>query len=723
MDIPNPMTDWLPNTAWFAVQKLIELEGFEIFAQNMEKDAQPRFKEWFNEISPEEVKLPLDWKKLDNHPFQKLLVLRCLRPDRMSSALGDWIRNILPAGKEYMDCDGSSSFFEILSNSFEDSNNVTPIFFILSPGADPVKEVESMGKKTIGLQNNVNYHNVAMGQGQDVVAMAKLDLGHKEGHWIMLQNIHLMPKWCIELEKKLDGFALEGSHPNFRCFLSADPNDGIPIGLLERSIKLTNEPPQGLLANLRRAFAMFNKEDFEDRDGKVKSILFGLCHFHAVMLERKKFGPMGYNMMYPFSAGDLRDSASVLYNYLEGSSSVKIPWEDLRYIFGEIMYGGHIVDDWDRKLCATYLQCFLHDDLLEESEMVPFSEGKLSWLSIPASGHEKYLELIESMPPESPMFFGMHPNAEIGFRTMQCNTLFETLNKLRPQEKSSGEEGGGMSPMQIAEQSCNEIFEEVRDINFATEDTSRSLSDEEKGPYQFVFLQECERMNVLVGEMVRSLTELALGFKGELTMSEEMEDLADSLFYEQIFGNWQHLGFPTTRKLASWLQNLKDRSDQLNEWIADPLVIPKVADISKFFNPCSFLTAVKQICCQQQQLELDKLDVFTEVTKRDKSQIDSQAREGTYVTGMYIEGARWDVNGNCLDESKPKEMFFKMPVINCKAGMALDKEEKNVYICPTYCTPNRRPDFVFAAQLRTKHPPAKWVLGGVAMILDIGFAL
>merc|ERR1712187_297477 len=154
-----------------------------------------------------------------------------------------------------------------------------------------------------------------------------------------------MPTWCVELEKRLDAFAVENSHPNFRLFLSADPSTGIPIGVLERSIKLTNEPPQGLLANLRRSFALFNKDEFEDRDSKIKSILFGICHFHSLMLERKKFGPLGYNMLYPFSNGDLRDSASVLYNYLD-IAGAKIPWEDLRYIFGEIMYGGHIVDDW-----------------------------------------------------------------------------------------------------------------------------------------------------------------------------------------------------------------------------------------------------------------------------------------------------------------------------------------------------------------------------------------
>jgi dynein heavy chain len=81
--------------------------------------------------------------------------------------------------------------------------------------------------------------------------------------------------------------------------LSSDAANSIPIGLLNRCIKITNEPPAGLKANIKRAFASLNKETFEECDSKMKSILFGLCHFHAVMLERKQYGPMGFNMMYP----------------------------------------------------------------------------------------------------------------------------------------------------------------------------------------------------------------------------------------------------------------------------------------------------------------------------------------------------------------------------------------------------------------------------------------
>lgn len=66
-DIPNPghLKEWLPDIAWFHVQKLIELEGFDQFATNLERDAPNIFKYWYNELAPENEKLPLDWKRLD----------------------------------------------------------------------------------------------------------------------------------------------------------------------------------------------------------------------------------------------------------------------------------------------------------------------------------------------------------------------------------------------------------------------------------------------------------------------------------------------------------------------------------------------------------------------------------------------------------------------------------------------------------------------------------
>merc|ERR1712232_865528 len=116
-------------------------------------------------------------------------------------------------------------------------------------------------------------------------------------------------------------------------------------------------------------------------------------------------------------------------------------------------------------------------------------------------------------------------------------------------------------------------------------------------------------------------------------------------------------------------------------------------------------------------LELDKLQVFTEVTKKEAKQIETHSKDGAYCQGMFLEGARWDFSMGCLEDSKPKEMYTQLPVINCKAGLMNEKGDKNSYICPAYCVPTRRPYFVFPAQLRTKQPADKWCLAGVAIIL------
>lgn len=105
-----------------------------------------------------------------------------------------------------------------------------------------------------------------------------------------------------------------------------------------------------------------NFQELCSKESEFKAILFSLCYFHACVCNRKKFGPQGWNISYPFSIGDLTISVYVLFNYLE--SNRNIPWADLRYLFGEIMYGGHITDDWDRRLCQTYLNEFMQAGLL-----------------------------------------------------------------------------------------------------------------------------------------------------------------------------------------------------------------------------------------------------------------------------------------------------------------------------------------------------------------------
>lgn len=346
---------------------------------------------------------------------------------------------------------------------------------------------------------------------------------------MLLQNVHLMPKYLMQLEDKLAAFAAEGSDPNFRLLLTSEPNPEIPIGLLEKSIKITSEPPQGMANNLKRAFTFFDKNEFEDKENKLKTILFALCYFHAMMIERRKFGSKGFNQKYPFNIGDLRDSAIVLQNYLDGNAgSGKIPWDDLRYIFGEIMYGGHIVDDWDRVFCNGFLRNLMNDALLDEVNMFPFTDNSpIQFKCPPATTYDRYVEYIDQeLPPESPLAYGMHPNTEIDFRTKQCQDTFDALIELTPKDSGSTEEGAPTIDSKVAEFADRVSTEACLDGNrINVEDVVSKLSDDMRGPFQNTFIQECELINLLCTAIIKSLADIELANKGELTRSENMEIL------------------------------------------------------------------------------------------------------------------------------------------------------------------------------------------------------
>lgn len=740
----NPLS-WLPNSAWEAISALCDLEDFGRLKTDL-IEASPRFKEWFDSTTPESEKLPLDWASLDKEPLKKMLVVRCLRPDRLIVALTSFIRTSLPAGSSYVDCDSTLNSTEILEQCLLDSTSKTPIYFILSPGANVVADLDVMAAK-YGLEKGVSYHNVSMGQGQDTVAMACLESARRNGHWVILNNVQLMPTWLVELEKKLDEYAAEGSHDKFRIFLTSDPSRTIPIGILSRCIKITNEPPSGLKANLKRAWCFFTKDEVEQMDSKTKSILFGLCYFHSIMMERKTFGPMGFNMKYPFSIGDLRDSAKCLQNYMDNSTGGKIPWEDLRYIFGEIMYGGHIVNDYDRLVAQEYLNFYMKEELLDETEMYPFSQDNCSgtggnakrrlggagsggggggigsgssetpsFLSPIPTSFDKYVHHIDTaMTEDTPIAFGLHPNAEIGFRTQQSNSLFRALMGLQPKtngscvgnSSSSSSSSSISNPQKIAEVVSNDILDRFGDKHFDTEELMRSF--DEQGPYQNVLVQEMEIMNSLLTEIRRSIKELQLGFAGELTMSETMEELMTCLYLDKVPTTW--LFWPSVRPLGSWIGNVSDRLAQLEEWGDAQGELPKVTWISGLASPNSFLEAIRQVQAQRQGIPLNELSLHFEVAKS----TDEAPREGAFIGGLYLEGARLD-DKNMLASSKPKEMYVKLPTLLVKA--VAGRMRGGVYHAPLYLNKERGAGFVCEIQLPTKDPPARWCTAGVAAICD-----
>jgi dynein heavy chain len=347
-----------------------------------------------------------------------------MRPDRLSNALIQYVKDVM--GEDFIE----QPAFDFMP-TFIESSYLTPFFFVLFPGEDPTPMVEKVGMQVGKTAADRTFTNISMGQGQEKIAENCLTDAAKHGKWIMLQNVHLMITWMKGFERKLEIAVSEDCHADFRVFISSEPPplpdmEIIPEAILQNSIKIANEAPQNLKANLRRAFSKFDQDNFEraksHKEKEYKALLFGLCMFHSLILGRKKFGAQGWSRNYNFNDGDLTICGDVLHNYLTQYEIV--PYNDLKYIFGEIMYGGHITDDLDRRTNRTYLEKLIKPEILQQMILTMFHPGFKSPDPMKFD-REKYSNYIETaLPAEVPQMFGLHPNAEIGYLTTQAEQLF-----------------------------------------------------------------------------------------------------------------------------------------------------------------------------------------------------------------------------------------------------------------------------------------------------------
>ncbi|XP_056152705.1 dynein axonemal heavy chain 17-like [Lampris incognitus] len=695
--------DFLTNQCWGGIKALSEMDGF----QNLDRDVEGSAMCWEKVVkseAPERDKFPQDWK--NKKGLQKLCILRCMRPDRMSYAVRNFVEENL--GTKYIE-ERSIDF----AVSYAESSSTTPIFFILSPGVDPFKDVEALGKRLGFTFDNGKFHNVSLGQDQEVVAKAALDLAAKEGHWVFLQNIHLLPSWLNSLEVCVEKYSI-GSHDDYRVFISAEPSPTtksyvIPQGLLENAIKITDEPPTGLRAKLHRALYLFNQDTFEmsSKEKEFNAILFGLCYFHALVLERQRFGAQGWNSSYSFNNEDLIISVNVLYKYLEGNSKVR--WEDLQYLFGEITYGGHISDDWDRKLCRTYLKEYIRPEILE---------GKLQlapgFFSPPSSDYMGYHTHIDKfLPAESPYLYGLHPNTEIDSLTVISERLFYTILKIQPKEFDASVRDGGSHQEKI-KGILEDILEKLPKGFNMTQIISKV---EERTPFITVALQECERMNILLMKMSSSLTKLNMELRGELSTSTDMEEMANAVFLDTVPESWTKVAYPSLQGLGGWYADLLLRIQELEAWVTD-FPLPTAVWLAGLFNPQSFLMAIMQSMARKNKWPLDNMSLSVEVTKKNREDLTSPPREGAIIYGLFMEGARWDTQAGLIAPARLKELTPRMPVIFVKAVPADRLKTTDVYECPVYKTRERGSTFVWTFNLKTKESPTKWVLAAVCLLLN-----
>lgn len=216
--------------------------------------------------------------------------------------------------------------------------------------------------------------------------------------------------------------------------------------------------------------------------------------------------------------------------------------------------------------------------------------------------------------------------------------------------------------------------------------------------------------------MKASIIELKRALNGEIGMNVDLDSLANSFFNGFLPPMWAGKAPPTEKNLVNWIKHFERRNKQYKEWVE--VEEPKVIWLSGLHIPESYTTALIQTTCRARDWALDKSDMFTNVTQiYDPSQVKERLAAGTYVQGLYIEGARWNDERGVLDLQNPKELVQEMPLVQIIPVEANKLKLRGTMKVPVYTTQARAnamgKGLAFVADLRTDRHVSHWVLQGV----------
>jgi len=662
--------------------------------------------------TPWGVALPGELKSIDG--FSRLLLIKVFRPEKLVECITEFIAEEM--GKQYIEMPPLD-----LNEAFADAKSSVPLVFIMAPGADPMSNIVRFAADK-GMSKR--FHAISLGQGQGPIATQLITEASGRGDWVVLQNCHLAKSWMPKLEKIVEGFpTAPDMHPDFRLWLSSGPASYFPVPVLQSSVKMTFEPPKGLRANLKGTWASISQETLDKcaKPHEWRRLLFGLTFFHASVQERRKFGPLGWNIRYDFNNTDLEVSIETLRMFLDEQEV--IPWEALEYVTGHINYGGRVTDDWDRRNLICMLRRFYLPAQLDDGYMYA---ADTDVYFCPADGDlDVYTKFVNGLPTtETVGLFGLHANAKISYEKQESDLVVTTVMSIQPRLGGGGGDGAG--PEQIVQELSAKLSEEVPAVMKVAEAGEMTFQRNDKGDLnaiQIVLQQEMTRFNKLITRVATSLVDLGKAIKGLVVMSADLDAMFSAMLVNQVPGLWEKVSYPSLKPLSSYFKDLLERVAFMRSWLVSGQ--PATFALPAFFFPQGFMTGVLQMHARRYAIPIDTLNFRYEFRREETgADVVEAPVDGVLIDGFFLDGARWDRDAQQIADSHHKVMFDTLPVIHFMPAANFVRS-KTDYECPLYKTAVRKgvlsttgasSNFVVAVDMPTDRNPDYWVSMGAAML-------
>ena len=553
----------------------------------------------------------------------------------------------------------------------EISNSRSPLLLCSTKGFDASSYVTRLATDM-----KARLTSVSMGSAEGyTMADKSIDKAVSSGNWVM-RNVHLCPSWLRKLEKRLYTMSPRDS---FRLFLCAEINTSIPANLTRLSHVKIFEAPDGIKASLRRT--AISSERMNRAPTERSRLCFLLAWFHAVILERRRFCPVGWTKSYAFGDSDQKCSLDVIDYWIDRCASgkthvdpSKIPWQAIQSSVGT-MYGGRIDNRFDDMVLHSLVKrLFVSESFdlnFELSKDLKAPEG--TWyssvvslfsrifsfqinLSYPLFAiiiqieinsrtstlehryHKGSVHQVGRVTVSNPQWLGLPSSAETRLLNLQARHLISSFTKLQREqeeeedvkEEDDEEKNDVTSWMRRAVDVAKPWMKKLPTLSPLSRESQGSIDS----PVFRCLNREVELGITLLNTVREDLKSVCEAIQDSVKVSNRCRAVMRDLSKNILPTLWSK----STFSLDAWMSDLVRRVDQLSSFSKTSNWSSSSIWLGGLASPEAFLTATRQEAAKSKKCSLQDLHLSLSLSDGD---------DGFQVQGLDLGGCRLGRQGTC----------------------------------------------------------------------------
>ncbi|VDK75265.1 unnamed protein product, partial [Onchocerca ochengi] len=628
-------------------------------------------------------------------PFQKLLVIQSIRPERLYSAIINFVSNVLGIPSI------NPSPIDLTSIYKSESNENEPIMILISPGGDPSQELEELARKQI---SKAKFYQISMGQGQRQAALEAIRTCAASGGWVCLKNLHLAIDDLAAIEKE---FLSSERDPSFRLWLTSESNEHFSPHLLQTSLKIVYEAPPGIKNNMKRIYAQWRQSELNFNAICLQS-LFMLAWLHALLQERRLFIPQAWSKFYEFSNSDLRVAKKFVENVTKDGKTVD--WELLCGFLQTVAYGGRIDNDFDMNVLVVYLKRYFNPSVIGMN-----GPEIARNISLPFSSNiADYVNIINTNIPEedNPALFGLPLNINTAYEMAETS---KTIRQIRSMQIVGTTEV--TFDRNVWNKALNPILTLWKRLN--SQSTLHSMNVPLAQHTDDLILEiislEYVHAIILVQKVHKFLGAISKCLRGTQLLTPEIAGGARALMMHQTPEEWQESwrGPSDPAQYLSVLVHKAKSIEELSRINDSHKLLHNPIKLGNIFRPTAFFNALRQLTARKKHMSMDELKLGTawnaSLLKNENIM---------EISGIHIQGALFEehiVEAKQISPTVTTAPNLYIAWISTNAADVYEKD-KSIFV-PLYATPERN-QLIAEVQMPCTKNPDKWIVASVALFLS-----